>query len=33
MTVLFGNDLIQMSCITFSTLPEMLYERLHNLLK
>jgi len=33
MTVLFGNGLMQMTCITFSTLPEMLHEVLHNLLK
>lgn len=33
MTVLFGNDLMQMTCITFSTLSEVLYEGLHNLLK
>jgi len=33
MNILFGNDLMQTTCITFSTLPEMLYGGLHNLLK
>ena len=33
MTILFGNDLMQMTCIAFNTSPEMLYEGLHNLLK
>jgi hypothetical protein len=33
MPVLFENDLIQMTCITFSTLSELLYENLHNLVK
>jgi hypothetical protein len=32
-TLLFENYFIQMTCITFSTLPELLAEGLHNLLQ